>query len=956
MKIALLNRLKYLFILIFLTNCVFAQSQKYYRVQVTLSPAEFRSLMQAGLDVDHFQYQNDILIADISEADLQLLKQRRINIKYLIKDIGKNINRYNGKIDKKAARSGTSMSLTVPTPSNFGTGGSYGPAGSVTRHFTFQEMQNELDDMRTLFPNLITVKSSIGTSDQGRPLLMVRISDNADVDENEPEIFLNAVHHAREPISMTQLIFFMWHLLENYASNKEIQTLVNSTELYIVPCVNPDGYVYNATNNNTGGGMWRKNRHDNGNGTFGVDNNRNYSYGWGLNNGSSTSTSSDTYRGTSPFSEVENIAIRNFCNSRSFVSEFNCHSYGNYCIYPYSYVGVNNNPEIPLFTQLSSFLTSDNGFTYGNSSATVNYIASGVAEDWAYGEQTTKGKMYGFTPEVGAGTDGFYPAASRILPLCNSMVEMNKNLMKVSTAYGVVSTSAPSVISGLSGSIPFSLKHFGIYPASYIVSLLPISSFVSYVDAPKNISGSTIFQIQNDVFSFSIDPLTPIGSIILFEVGTDNGYCVRRDTISITYTCASPGGSSTTGITTNSATISWNGISGVTDYYYSSKLASSAIWDADVLVSGSTSATLSSLLPNTAYTWRVRDINCATYSAIQSFTTLQVCGVPTPTASSVTSSGFTLSWPVISSATSYDVRIRQQGTPTWTTSTIFVNVQSYSGLLSNTVYEFEVNATCPSGTGSFSLTQTVSTLIIPTVVYCNSNGSNATKEWIDFIQLGSIVRTSGSEPGGYNNTGLTANLVRGNAYTLTFSTGFSSTIRKEYWRIYIDYNGDGDFTDAGESVLNTSQTGSGNFTGVFTVPATASLTTTRMRVKMSRNSISSSCGSFSSGEVEDYTIIVSASPFAFSKNVSNELNVESDSWKIAVVPNPIKDEINISLNDTYGQNTNITLFDVNGRIILSHSLSKNDFNYQLNVPDLANGMYFLFFQNGDLRKTIKIIK
>ena len=956
MKMELLNRLKYLFILIFLTNVVFAQSQKYYRIQIALPPSEFRSLMQAGLDVDHFQYQNDIFIAEVSESDIKLIKQRKIKIKYLIKDLGKNINRYNRKIDRKAANNGTSLSLTVPIPTNFGTGGSYGPAGSVTRHFTFQEMQNELDDMRTLFPNLISIKSSIGTTDQGLPLFMVRISDNADIDENEPEVFLNAVHHAREPISMTQLIFFMWHILENYDSNKEIQTLVNSTELYIVPCVNPDGYVYNATNNSTGGGMWRKNRHDNGNGSFGVDNNRNYSYGWGLNNGSSTSTSSDTYRGVAPFSEVENIAIRNFCNSRSFVSEFNCHSYGNYCIYPYSYVGVNTNPEISLFTQLSSFLTSDNGFTIGNSSATVNYIASGVAEDWAYGEQSTKGKMYGFTPEVGAGTDGFYPASSRILPLCNSMVEMNKNLMKVSTAYGFVSYSAPSAVSGLSGSIPFSLKNYSIYPASYVVSLTPISANVTYVDAPKSISSSTIFQIQSDVFNFSIDPLTPMGSLILFELGTDNGYCIRRDTISMTYTCQSPGGTTTTGITTNFANISWNAIPGVVDYYISTKLASSAVWNADVLVSGSTSTTLSSLLQNTDYNWRVRDINCATNSAIQSFTTLQVCGVPSPTASSVTTNGFTLSWPVISSATTYDVRIRQQGTLPWTTSTVSTNLQVYSGLFSNTVYEYETSATCPSGISAFSLTKSVSTLIIPPTVFCNSNGNNATKEWIDYIQLGSITRSSGPESGGYKNTGLTTNLVRGSTYALTYSAGFSSTIRKEYWRIYIDYNGDGDFTDAGESILNTSPTGSGNFIGNFTVPSTASLTVTRMRVKMSRNSISSPCGSFSSGEVEDYTIIVSAAPVSFYKNVTNELIETSDSWKIDVTPNPIKDEIFISLNNTFNQNTNITLFDVNGKIVYSYSLNKNDLNYQLNIPDLANGMYFLLFQNADLRKTIKIIK
>ena len=73
----------------------------------------------------------------------------------------------------------------------------------------------------------------------------------------------------------------MWYLLENYATNADIKATVDNTELFFVPCVNPDGYVYNQTTNPNGGGMWRKNRRNNGT-SFGVDINRNYGYNWGL--------------------------------------------------------------------------------------------------------------------------------------------------------------------------------------------------------------------------------------------------------------------------------------------------------------------------------------------------------------------------------------------------------------------------------------------------------------------------------------------------------------------------------------------------------------------------------------------------------------------------------------------------------------------------------------------------
>ena len=146
-------------------------------------------------------------------------------------------------------------------------------------------MLDELDQMHQLYPNLISARSDIKdpTSDEnphihetyeGRFLQWVKISDNPNDNENEPEILYTALHHAREPGSLQQLIFYMWYLLENYAQDDVIKEILDNTELYFVPCVNPDGYIYNETNDPQGGGMWRKNRYNN----HGVDNNRNYSY------------------------------------------------------------------------------------------------------------------------------------------------------------------------------------------------------------------------------------------------------------------------------------------------------------------------------------------------------------------------------------------------------------------------------------------------------------------------------------------------------------------------------------------------------------------------------------------------------------------------------------------------------------------------------------------------------
>ena len=78
------------------------------------------------------------------------------------------------------------------------------------------------------YPNLITQKFSIGTTIEGKQIWAVKISDNPNVNENEPAVGFDALTHAREPQSMMTLIYFMYYLLENYGTNPEVTYLVNN--------------------------------------------------------------------------------------------------------------------------------------------------------------------------------------------------------------------------------------------------------------------------------------------------------------------------------------------------------------------------------------------------------------------------------------------------------------------------------------------------------------------------------------------------------------------------------------------------------------------------------------------------------------------------------------------------------------------------------------------------------
>ena len=142
------------------------------------------------------------------------------------------------------------------------------------------------------------------------------------------------------------------------------------------------------------------------------------------------------------------------------------------------------------------------------------------------------------------------------------------------------------------------------------------------------------------------------------------------------------------------------------------------------------------------------------------------------------------------------------------------------------------------------------------VSYCSSKGNSSYYEWIASVQIGSFSNTSGAA--GYTDfTSKTVNLTAGQSYSVTLTPGFRSSSYTEYWRIWIDFNRDGDFDDPGELVLDPGGSSSA-INATMTIPSSAQEVTTRMRVSMKYNAAPTSCETFSYGEVEDYTVVISA--------------------------------------------------------------------------------------------------
>lgn len=168
----------------------------------------------------------------------------------------------------------------------------------------------------------------------------------------------------------------------------------------------------------------------------------------------------------------------------------------------------------------------------------------------------------------------------------------------------------------------------------------------------------------------------------------------------------------------------------------------------------------------------------------------------------------------------------------------------------NTAGTYDVTLTAMNAQGSDQEAKT-DYITVSAASYCASKGNSQASEWMSRVRVANLDNSSGASQ--YTNfTSKTANLTRGSSASVTLNASYSGTVYTEYWRIWIDYNRDGDFLDSGEQAL--SKSGKTSVTGSFTPPASALSGVTRMRVSMKYSSAPTSCQTFSYGEVEDYSV------------------------------------------------------------------------------------------------------
>lgn len=228
---------------------------------------------------------------------------------------------------------------------------------SRDQYHSYDEIIQTIDNLSGSYPD-ICEKYDFGSSVEGRQLVAIKISDNADTDENEPEIMFDGGIHGDEIGGPENLIRFAEFLCDSYSVDPEIANLIDTREIWLYIMVNPDGRV----------NMVRYNSH-------GVDLNRDWGFMW-------------DGEGSSPdyYSQVETRALRDCMLDNQFVVHTCYHSGREFVAYPWSY-RPDSAPDQAHLHQLASIYSSSSGYPsllFGQGYSGL-YPINGSSKDAAYG-------------------------------------------------------------------------------------------------------------------------------------------------------------------------------------------------------------------------------------------------------------------------------------------------------------------------------------------------------------------------------------------------------------------------------------------------------------------------------------------------------------------------------------------------------------------------------------------
>lgn len=310
----------------------------------------------------------------------------------------------------------------------------------------------------------------------------------------------------------------------------------------------------------------------------------------------------------------------------------------------------------------------------------------------------------------------------------------------------------------------------------------------------------------------------------------------------------------------------------------------------------------------------------------------------------ISATGCTVGWPQVLAGNSYQLRIRAVGAPAWELWATSSDTYSITGLLPCTGYELQIQTVCDTGSTNFGAPvffQTTGCGSCLDASYCVAAAGQSTYEWIDSVSVGDWGHHSGAAGAGYQNfTGTSDTFLQiapQTTVSVQITPGFAGLQFKEFFRIYIDYNMDGDFSDSAELVFDPGYAHDGPISGYITTPGFSSQGLTRMRVMMKfknlTNTMPLSCESFDYGQVEDYCIelLGESTPYTLTTRQPMELKI---------YPQPVQNFVRVVFPEDICNEWIWFVHDMNGRLIQSGTQLLGRFkDITMNTSNWLPGLY-----------------